>query len=190
MSTPVPFPPTGPIGLDLLSRAQFPSAHSSEDFWQPDGPHRIPTRRRGRSGCLVTTARAARRQQVRQRSPDRSRGSGLPTLLQDLAGDRPADVINAYNAVYASGAYPVGALLDRLPQHLIFALALVVLAADDLGRGRMHACCLVFVLLAGVRIAAAVRRFRCLRRRGGQGVGLQPVPGLWPELGPGPLTRR
>jgi len=53
----------------------------------------------------------------------------------------------AYNAVYAVGAYPAGALSDRLPRHLIFALGLVFFAAGYLGLGLVHASWLVFVLL-------------------------------------------
>ncbi len=108
-------------------------------------------------------------------------------MQEDLAGDRPADVINAciaYNAVYATGAYPAGALVDRLPQHLIFALGLVVLAAGHLGLGLVHACWLVFVLLP------LYGGFAAWVDGVGQGVGLQPVPGFWTGLGPGPVTRR
>jgi len=58
-----------------------------------------------------------------------------------------ARVIIAYIAVYAVGAYPAGALSDRLPRHLIFALGLVFFAAGYLGLGLVHASWLVFVLL-------------------------------------------
>ena len=53
----------------------------------------------------------------------------------------------AYNAVYAAGAYPAGALSDRLPRHLIFALGLAFFAVGYLGLGLARAPWLVFVLL-------------------------------------------
>ncbi len=53
----------------------------------------------------------------------------------------------AYNAVYAVGAYPAGALSDRLPRHLIFALGLAFFAVGYLGLGLARAPWLVFVLL-------------------------------------------
>jgi MFS family permease len=53
----------------------------------------------------------------------------------------------AYNLVYAAGAFPAGALSDRLPRHRIFALGLVFFAVGYLGLGLSHQGWLVFVFL-------------------------------------------
>ncbi|MDT7547490.1 MAG: hypothetical protein QOE99_3600 [Actinomycetota bacterium] len=53
----------------------------------------------------------------------------------------------AYNAVYAIGAYPAGALSDRLPRHRIFALGLVFFAVGYLGLGMIRTPWLVFIVL-------------------------------------------
>jgi MFS family permease len=53
----------------------------------------------------------------------------------------------AYNAVYAVGSYPAGALSDRLPRHRIFAVGLLLFAVGYLGLGLISAPWLVFVLL-------------------------------------------
>jgi MFS family permease len=61
-----------------------------------------------------------------------------------------AGVIEAYilyNLVYAIGAYPAGALSDRLPRHLVFALGLALFTVGYLGLGLIDAPWLVFVLL-------------------------------------------
>lgn len=53
----------------------------------------------------------------------------------------------AYNAVYAVGAYPAGALSDRMPRHRVFAVGLLLFAVGYLGLGLVDAPWLVFVLL-------------------------------------------
>jgi MFS family permease len=53
----------------------------------------------------------------------------------------------AYNVVYAAGAYPAGALSDRLPRHRVFALGLLLFAVGYLGLGLVDEPWLVFVLL-------------------------------------------
>jgi MFS family permease len=52
-----------------------------------------------------------------------------------------------YNAVYATGSYPAGALSDRLPRYRIFALGLLFFAVGYLGLGLIKAPWLVFVIL-------------------------------------------
>lgn len=52
-----------------------------------------------------------------------------------------------YNVVYAAGAYPAGALSDRLPRNRVFALGLVLFAVGYLGLGLIGAPWLVFVIL-------------------------------------------
>ena len=52
-----------------------------------------------------------------------------------------------YNAVYAAGAYPAGALSDRLPRHRVFAVGLLFFAVGYLGLGLIRAPWLVFVVL-------------------------------------------
>jgi len=61
-----------------------------------------------------------------------------------------AGVIGAYilyNFVYAAGAYPAGALSDRLPRHRVFALGLLLFAVGYLGLGLIRSPWLVYVLL-------------------------------------------
>jgi MFS family permease len=61
-----------------------------------------------------------------------------------------AGVIGAYilyNAVYAVGSYPAGALSDRLPRHRVFGVGLLLFAVGYLGLGLISAPWLVFVLL-------------------------------------------
>jgi MFS family permease len=61
-----------------------------------------------------------------------------------------AGVITAYigyNIVYAVGAYPAGALSDRLPRHLVFALGLGFFAVGYLGLALIDDARLVYVLL-------------------------------------------
>jgi len=53
----------------------------------------------------------------------------------------------AYNAVYAVGAYPAGALSDRLPRQRVFALGLVLFCVGYLGLGLASEPWQVFVLL-------------------------------------------
>ncbi|HUR52307.1 MAG TPA: MFS transporter [Mycobacteriales bacterium] len=52
-----------------------------------------------------------------------------------------------YNAVYAGLSYPAGALSDRLPRHLVFAVGLLAFALGYLGLGLVDQGWLVFVLL-------------------------------------------
>ena len=52
-----------------------------------------------------------------------------------------------YNAVYAAGAYPAGALSDRLPRHRVYALGLALFAVGYVGLGLVDTPWLVFVLL-------------------------------------------
>ncbi len=52
-----------------------------------------------------------------------------------------------YNVVYAGLAYPAGALSDRLPRHLVFALGLVFFGIGYLGLGLADEGWQVFVLL-------------------------------------------
>ncbi len=52
-----------------------------------------------------------------------------------------------YNAVYAAGAYPAGALSDRLPRHQVIALGLMLFAVAYVGLGLAREPWLVFVLL-------------------------------------------
>ncbi len=61
-----------------------------------------------------------------------------------------AGVIGAYvlyNAVYAAAAYPVGALSDRAPRHVVFAAGLAFFAVGYLGLGLVGSPGWVFVLL-------------------------------------------
>jgi MFS family permease len=52
-----------------------------------------------------------------------------------------------YNVVYAAGAYPAGALSDRLPRNRVFALGLALFAVGYLGLGLIGSPWLVFVVL-------------------------------------------
>lgn len=52
-----------------------------------------------------------------------------------------------YNAVYALASYPAGALSDRVPRHLVFAVGLLFFAAGYLGLGLIGQAWWVFVLL-------------------------------------------
>jgi MFS family permease len=52
-----------------------------------------------------------------------------------------------YNAVYAAAAYPAGALSDRVPRHLVFAIGLLFFAVGYLGLGLSRSPWLVFVFL-------------------------------------------
>ncbi|MEO6880314.1 MAG: MFS transporter [Mycobacteriaceae bacterium] len=52
-----------------------------------------------------------------------------------------------YNGVYALAAYPLGAVSDRVPRHLIFAGGLGFFAAGYLGLGLVHSPGWVFLLL-------------------------------------------
>jgi len=52
-----------------------------------------------------------------------------------------------YNAVYAAGAYPAGALSDRLPRYRVYALGLLLFAVGYIGLGVIDTPWLVFVLL-------------------------------------------
>jgi len=61
-----------------------------------------------------------------------------------------AGVIGAYilyNAVYAVAAYPLGAISDRVPRHLVFATGLAFFALGYLGLGLVHSPGWVFLLL-------------------------------------------
>jgi MFS family permease len=61
-----------------------------------------------------------------------------------------AGVIGAYivyNAVYALAAYPAGAMSDRLPRHLVFAVGLLCFSTAYMGLGLVHHAGWVFVLL-------------------------------------------
>lgn len=53
----------------------------------------------------------------------------------------------AYNVVYAAASYPAGALSDRMPRHVVFAVGLLMFAIGYLGLGLIDAPWLVFVLL-------------------------------------------
>jgi MFS family permease len=53
----------------------------------------------------------------------------------------------AYNIVYAAGAYPAGALSDRVPRHRIFALGLAFFALGYVGLGLIRTPWLVFIIL-------------------------------------------
>lgn len=53
----------------------------------------------------------------------------------------------AFNVVYAAGAYPAGALSDRLPRHLVFAVGLAFFAVGFIGLGLASHAWLVFVFL-------------------------------------------
>jgi MFS family permease len=52
-----------------------------------------------------------------------------------------------YNAVYAAAAYPAGALSDRLPRYLVFAIGLECFSTAYMGLGLVHSSGWVFVLL-------------------------------------------
>jgi MFS family permease len=52
-----------------------------------------------------------------------------------------------YNAVYAAGAYPAGAISDRLPRYRVYALGLLLFAIGYIGLGVIDQSWLVFVLL-------------------------------------------
>ncbi|WP_460865007.1 MFS transporter [Rhodococcus aerolatus] len=61
-----------------------------------------------------------------------------------------AAVIGAYilyNAVYALASYPLGAVSDRVPRHLVFAVGLAFFAAGYLGLGLVPSPGWVFLLL-------------------------------------------
>lgn len=53
----------------------------------------------------------------------------------------------AYNAVYATAAYPAGALSDRVPRHVVFAVGLLFFAAGYLGLALITSPGWVFVVL-------------------------------------------
>ena len=52
-----------------------------------------------------------------------------------------------YNIVYAVAAYPLGAISDRVPRHLVYATGLVFFAVGYLGLGLVHNPGWVFLLL-------------------------------------------
>jgi len=52
-----------------------------------------------------------------------------------------------YNVAYTVLSYPAGALSDRVPRHLVFALGLLCFAAGYLGLGLIESPWLVFVIL-------------------------------------------
>ncbi|HUR13109.1 MAG TPA: MFS transporter [Mycobacteriales bacterium] len=52
-----------------------------------------------------------------------------------------------YNAVYAGLAFPAGALSDRLPRHLVYAVGLLFFAVGYLGLGLVEKGWLVFLIL-------------------------------------------
>ena len=52
-----------------------------------------------------------------------------------------------YNVVYAAGAYPAGALSDRLPRHRVYAIGLLLFGVGYIGLGVVDTPWLVFVLL-------------------------------------------
>ncbi|MEP7330969.1 MAG: MFS transporter [Terracoccus sp.] len=52
-----------------------------------------------------------------------------------------------YNTVYALAAYPLGAISDRVPRHLVFAAGLGFFAVGYLGLGLVHSPGWVFLLL-------------------------------------------
>lgn len=52
-----------------------------------------------------------------------------------------------YNVVYAGLAYPAGALSDRVPRHLVYAIGLLFFSLGYLGLGLVDQAWLVFVLL-------------------------------------------
>ena len=52
-----------------------------------------------------------------------------------------------YNTVYALAAYPLGAISDRVPRHLVFATGLGFFAVGYLGLGLVHTPGWVFLLL-------------------------------------------
>jgi len=61
-----------------------------------------------------------------------------------------AGVISAYilyNTVYALAAYPLGAISDRVPRHLVFAIGLAFFAVGYLGLGLVHSPGWVLLLL-------------------------------------------
>jgi MFS family permease len=69
-----------------------------------------------------------------------------------------AGVIGAYilyNAVYAAAAYPAGALSDRLPRYLVFAIGLECFSTAYMGLGLVHEKAWVFVLLPSFGMFAA-----------------------------------
>jgi MFS family permease len=76
-----------------------------------------------------------------------------------------------YNAVYALGAYPAGALSDRLPRHLVFAVGLGFFAVGYVGLAVVDDGWLVFVLLPLYGLFAACT----------DGVGKAWVSSLAPE---------
>ena len=60
----------------------------------------------------------------------------LLLLRAHEVGLSTAGVLSAYllyNAVYAAGSYPAGALSDRMPRHLVFAMGLAFFAVGYLG---------------------------------------------------------
>ncbi|MGB8649725.1 MAG: MFS transporter [Mycobacteriales bacterium] len=75
-----------------------------------------------------------------------------------------------YNAVYAAGAYPAGALSDRLPRHQVYAVGLVAFAVGYGGLGLATQGWQVFVLLPAYGLFAACT----------DGVGKAWVAGLAP----------
>ena len=103
-----------------------------------------------------------------------------------------------YNAVYAAGAYPAGALSDRLPRHRVYALGLLLFAVGYIGLGVVDAPWLVFVLLPvyggfaactdGVGKAWVSSLAPELRQAGAQGLyqaltgGAILIAGLWAGL--------
>jgi MFS family permease len=52
-----------------------------------------------------------------------------------------------YNTVYALAAYPLGAISDRVPRHLVYATGLAFFAVGYLGLGLVHSPGWVFLLL-------------------------------------------
>jgi MFS family permease len=74
----------------------------------------------------------------------------LLLLRAHQLGLSTAGVIGAYilyNAVYAAASYPAGALSDRIPRHLVFAIGLGFFAIGYLGLGLAGDPAWVFVLL-------------------------------------------
>jgi MFS family permease len=74
----------------------------------------------------------------------------LLLLRASRLGLSTAGVIAAYvlfNVVYALGAYPAGALSDRVPRHVVFAVGLVLFAVGYVGLGVIRSPGWVFVVL-------------------------------------------
>jgi hypothetical protein len=98
-----------------------------------------------------------------------------------------------YNFTYAAASYPAGALADRIPHRLVFALGLVFFAVGYLGLALIHTPWLVYPPQPRRTREGTARRGRrggALRGRGGSPVAQDCIgPPQWSPVRTRPVYR-